>query len=255
MSIPSKHFYMIRHGQTEANAAKIMAGSLDSPLTTGGIEEAKRAAKILPHLEIKPKAVFHSNLSRARDTAHILNEKLNVPMFENADLAEMHAGDWEGVPYSNCQDMLHGWTNPPNGETYDEFFVRIKRAKIKALSHANGPVLIVCHGGVFRAFSKLFEISTFGVRNCHLYEFESSPETPDFPWKSWHYEYYDGKTPALQCDCTVENWVPMTKPSSMTPSTRIESHKINKNVMRTACDIFHADNISPTSSPADKIAS
>ncbi|MBX2833542.1 MAG: histidine phosphatase family protein, partial [Micavibrio sp.] len=33
MNVPIKHFYMIRHGQSEANAAKILAGHTDSPLT------------------------------------------------------------------------------------------------------------------------------------------------------------------------------------------------------------------------------
>ena len=196
---------------------------------------------------------MHSDLSRARDTAEILNEVLDVPLFEDPDLAEMHAGDWEGVPYDQCHTMLHDWGDPPNGETHIEFFTRVKRAKINALSRFDGPVLIVCHGGVFRAFAKIHDIDSFGVRNCHLYEFEATPDTPAFPWKAWHYEHYDGTNPALQCDCTVEGWVPMTKPSSLTPSPTHKAHKISKTIMRTECEIFHSANVS--SSDDDKIAS
>ena len=71
--IPSKHFYMIRHGQTEANAAQIMAGSIDSPLTALGRQQAKNVHDILENLEIKPKTIIHSHLSRAKETAEILN--------------------------------------------------------------------------------------------------------------------------------------------------------------------------------------
>lgn len=64
--IIARHFYMIRHGETEANAAQIMAGSMDTPLTENGITQAKEAAKIVEALNIKPQAIVHSHLSRAR---------------------------------------------------------------------------------------------------------------------------------------------------------------------------------------------
>ncbi len=38
--IPAKPFYMIRHGQTEANRDLILQGQMDSPLTTLGREQA-----------------------------------------------------------------------------------------------------------------------------------------------------------------------------------------------------------------------
>jgi len=93
MPIHLQHFYMIRHGETEANAARLMAGSLDSPLTPKGRQQAKDTQIIIENLEIKPRAIVHSQLSRARNTAKILNTNLNLPMHEDADLAEWHAGD------------------------------------------------------------------------------------------------------------------------------------------------------------------
>lgn len=231
---------MIRHGETEANAARLMAGSLDSPLTSWGREQAARAAKVVEALPVKPAAIIHSQLSRARDTAAILNQNLGVPAIEDADFAEMHAGDWEGIPYDTCHEMLHGWDDPPGGETHEEFFARIKRAKIKALSHTDQPVLIVCHGGVFRAFAKLYGIDSYGVRNCHLYEFEpaGNPVTGDFPWRGWHYEYFDGENEALLCDCSLEGREKMTRPSAMQPNPAHQSVEIAPRIFRTACDIF-----------------
>ena len=187
--IIAKHFYMIRHGQTEANAAEVMAGSVDSPLTELGRQQAYAVQQVVETLSVKPKVIVHSNLSRARDTASIINEVLGVPMHEDADLAELHAGDWEGVPWADCPDLLTGWPDPPNGEKFEDFMMRVKRGKNRHLERHEGPVLVVCHGGVFRAFSKLYELDVGGIiENCHLYEFEPDTANSVFPWRAWHYD-------------------------------------------------------------------
>lgn len=188
MPLPLKPFFMIRHGQTEANAAEIMAGSLDSPLTALGRDQAKAARDVVANLKQKPVAIYHSHLSRARDTAAIINEALNVEMREDADLAEIHAGEWEGVKYDACIHFLDDWAHPPGGETPDEFFERIKRGKSRAISAHDEPVLIVCHGGVMRAFGELYGLRVPGrFENAHLYEFIPAAEQPRFPWQVHDY--------------------------------------------------------------------
>lgn len=198
MVIPVKHFYMIRHGETEANAARIMAGSIDSPLNENGIAQAHGAQKIIENLNIRPSHIVHSNLSRARDTAHILNKNLTLPVAENADLAEIHVGIWEGQSYDVCQDMLKGWVDVQNGEPYLDFFARIKRAKIHCLEHYETP-LIVSHGGVFRAFFELYGIQMQGVHNCTLYEFYPCEITNGaFPWKVFRHDEENAHQICLQ---------------------------------------------------------
>lgn len=192
MPLPLKPFYMIRHGQTEANAAEKMAGSLDSPLTALGRDQAKTARDVVATLSVKPVAIFHSHLSRARDTAHIINEVLGAPMFEDADLAEIHAGEWEGITYDACRHFLDDWAQAPGGETPDEFFERIKRGKSKALQMFNEPILIVCHGGVMRAFGELYNLRVPGrFANAHLYEYSPKSEilerSEKFPWQVHDY--------------------------------------------------------------------
>ena len=186
--IPAKRFYMIRHGQTEHNAARLMAGHTDSPLTETGKLQARQVQEVMRRLEEKPKVIVHSNLSRARDTAGIINEVLGVPMHEDPDIAEHYCGDWEGLPYEECESMLTGWDTPPNGESFEAFCARIARSKTNTLNTHDNPALIVCHGGVFRAFGKLYGLNTPGVfKNCHLYEFMPAPEEPRFPWRVWSY--------------------------------------------------------------------
>ena len=125
--LPAKPFYMMRHGQTEANAAELMAGSTDSPLTPLGIEQAYAAQEVVQKIAPLPVKLFHSNLSRARDTAAIVNEYLKVDMVEDPDLAEICAGDMEGKPWTDCLDIFDGWVQTPGGEHPDDFFNRIKR--------------------------------------------------------------------------------------------------------------------------------
>ena len=188
--ITAKHFYMIRHGETEANAALVMAGSTDSPLTANGRDQAKAVQAVVKELEIKPRIIAHSNLSRARDTASIINEALGVDMIEIADLAEMYAGDLEGASYNDpeCLAFHHEWHDPRGGETYEEFFTRIARGKNKALE-LPGPVLIVCHGGVMKGFGRMQGLPMNGkFRNCHLHEFQPDSNFDIFPWVTKDYE-------------------------------------------------------------------
>ncbi|MFK7839216.1 MAG: histidine phosphatase family protein [Bdellovibrionales bacterium] len=187
--LPAKPFYMMRHGQTEHNAAELMAGSTDSPLTDLGREQAFAAKKVIQELSQHPIKIFHSNLSRARDTATIVNEFLKVEMVQDPDLAEICAGDMEGRPWSECTDIFDGWVQTPGGEHPNNFFKRIRRAKQRALNETHdGSPLIVCHGGVMRAFGALYDKDAPAIfRNAHLYEFIPSND-PLFPWQVFDYE-------------------------------------------------------------------
>lgn len=192
-TIPCKHFYMIRHGETVANAAKIMSGSTDTPLNDTGIAQAHAVQTVFEQLDIKPKVIIHSHLSRARDTARILNEQLNLPMHEEPDYGEMHGGNWEGAPYDVCAHLFRAWFDPPNGETVQAFFDRVRDAKRKTLTAHDTP-LIVCHGGVFRAFWTLFDLTGHLAKNCQLYEFIPHERQDIFPWTVFRYEVGDDST-------------------------------------------------------------
>ena len=204
MPIPLKPFYMIRHGQTEANALKVMAGSTDSPLTATGIAQAHRAKDVTAALQIKPTAIFHSHLSRARDTAAIINQALDIPIYEDPDLAEIHAGDFEGRPYDQCKHIFNSWPTITNGETPQEFFNRVKRGKSRAIDRFNDPVLIVCHGGVMRAFGALYKLHVPGrFENAHLYEFIPNLKQSHFPWDVFDYKLCENTKTLIKSKSTI----------------------------------------------------
>ncbi|MFP4098428.1 MAG: histidine phosphatase family protein, partial [Alphaproteobacteria bacterium] len=98
--------------------------------------------------------------------------------------------DWEGQPYDVCKGAFTGQHNAPNGETFQAFLVRVKRGVGSALTQFDSPVLIVCHGGVMRAFGGIYGLMVPArFKNCHLYEFQPAPEALPFPWDSYSYDY------------------------------------------------------------------
>ncbi|HPF79084.1 MAG TPA: histidine phosphatase family protein [Alphaproteobacteria bacterium] len=182
MPIALKSFYMIRHGESEANVAGRFSGNSNVNLTQRGRMQAQEAGKIIEALEIKPVSIVHSHLSRAIDTAAIINQSMNLPMYETPLLGEHHFGDWEGAPWDEIRPRFHAGENPPNGETHDDFAERLKSGFNFALEK-DGPVLIVCHGGVFRGFNYIYGKTMHGIENCKLYHFRADETAADFPWQ------------------------------------------------------------------------
>ena len=146
--LPLKPFYMIRHGESEANKEHVFAGHIDSPLTDLGRSQAEQARIILESLPIKPDLIAHSHLSRARDTALIMDRDLKIPMYEDPDLAEIFYGEQQGQTITEENKTFIHTIDPPGGETHEEFKNRILRGISNALNKAE-LVLITGHGGCF----------------------------------------------------------------------------------------------------------
>ncbi len=188
--IPAKPFYLIRHGQTEANAAHITAGGeLDSPLTELGRTQARKIAAVIHRLEIMPTKVIHSPMSRARDTANFINAALKLAMHEFGDLREHIVGEWEGRPWEEVDPLIHANIRPKGGENRDDFGARVKRVFSEFLPAHDGPVLVVAHGGIFHSLLHIHGQSySGGFQNCHLHYFEPDPVCAAFPWRVWQFD-------------------------------------------------------------------
>ena len=137
----TRPFYFVRHGETETNAAGLIAGSLDVDLTARGQEQALTAAEALAREPIT--GVYTSPLRRARETAEPIASRLHVPLHIIQDLAERSWGALEGRPRSA---HVRG-TTPAGAETPEAFASRV----LGALAQIDDPVpLVVAHSGVFR---------------------------------------------------------------------------------------------------------
>lgn len=86
---------LVRHGQTEWNAAHRVQGQTDIPLDALGRWQAERLAGRLSGERID--AVHTSDLSRARETARPIAAERGLTVHEWSELREMRYGPWEGL--------------------------------------------------------------------------------------------------------------------------------------------------------------
>ena len=78
--------YFVRHGETDYNLEGIVQGQLDIPLNKKGIHQANEIKNKLKDLDID--IIFSSPLLRAKQTAEIINENLNVKIKYDERLKE-----------------------------------------------------------------------------------------------------------------------------------------------------------------------
>jgi broad specificity phosphatase PhoE len=142
-------FYYLRHGETEANASRIISGSLDVALTPLGREQAQTAARALARKPIT--AIYSSPLCRARETAEAVAQALRLPVTIIPEIAERSQGELEGKP---SDTRLLG-TLPQGYESFEDFTRRV----LRGLSQIDTRLpLLVAHLGVFRVLCHTLEI-------------------------------------------------------------------------------------------------
>lgn len=193
--LPSRAFYMIRHGQSEANKSGITAGGgLDSPLTPLGETQAKNLSDHIEKLDTLPTRLFSSPMVRAHKTARLLNAKLALEHEVVPHLHEMHFGDWEGTLWNEIAPFLDKGETAPNGESREVFSRRVQQTITTTLGNCreDDVPLIVAHGGLFYAIGLLYGHEITSVRNCHLHLFEPCGDTGCFPWKVWQFDIETG---------------------------------------------------------------
>ncbi len=149
---------LARHGETDWNSERRWQGHTDQPLNDTGRGQAAELAALLVDTPIR--AVYASDLVRARETAEIVAARLGMPVFVDRELREVDVGEWSGLAhdeiaerfpegFARWQAGLHGWNG---GESYEEMRERVVAALLRiATHHAGETVLVVAHGGTIRA--------------------------------------------------------------------------------------------------------
>lgn len=149
--------YCLRHGLTELNKKKKVNGQIDEPLAPEGIEQAKTTITLIPK---SVKHIYTSSLQRARQTAEIVNSKLNRPISSVDEFAEIHMGTLAGYSWEEMESGLelkkkHRTVQfdyrPFGGESVRDVKKRViaflKKIKNK---HKDNEALIITHGGIIR---------------------------------------------------------------------------------------------------------
>ncbi|HVQ87670.1 MAG TPA: histidine phosphatase family protein, partial [Actinomycetes bacterium] len=83
-----------RHGRTDWNSERRFQGHTDIPLNSEGRAQASRSAERLTGLA--PSLIVSSDLSRARDTAAELAQRVGLEVAVDPRLRETSGGRWEG---------------------------------------------------------------------------------------------------------------------------------------------------------------
>jgi broad specificity phosphatase PhoE len=145
---------LVRHGQSEWNAAGLMQGqTAHVPLTELGHAQAAAAAREL--VALRPGVLVSSDLRRAVQTAEHCARATGLPLTTTPALREQGYGVLEGRPSRELWDVVD-WIDPhwaaPGGESLAELHARVG-AYLKALC-ADPPaevVALVTHGDTIRA--------------------------------------------------------------------------------------------------------
>ena len=141
--------YLVRHGETDWNAARRIQGRTDIPLNDTGRAQARDAETMLEQWNWD--AIVSSPLVRARETARIVAEHLGLPLGPAYDeLVERDYGPLEGTP---ALEGMQRWPDRryPGAEPLDEVVARCLRglARIDA-DYPGQNVVVVCHGTIMK---------------------------------------------------------------------------------------------------------
>ena len=202
-------FLIIRHGQSEGNAGKILQGRGEYPLSETGRLQAAARGRSLKHAlaGTKPEKVllFSSPQGRALDTARIIAGEagFSAPVCLDV-LVEMHLGIWSGRiwdtiihedPVLWAEFQARSWDAVPEAESSAALYERALRAwtalRDAAIEKDAEKVIAVSHGGLIqwllrstfqcRAWFPLFQLN-----NCGLSKLSVEPRREELSaYMSW----------------------------------------------------------------------
>ncbi|TVQ23192.1 MAG: histidine phosphatase family protein [Spirochaetaceae bacterium] len=151
--------YLMRHAESTANSAGILAGRFDAPLSDAGTLAAQDVATALSRRATFSR-VISSSLLRARQTALAVCERIGLRLETDDRLAEQDLGVFNGCRHDVARDdpryetrMGERWNwTPPNGESYAMVYDRVASffADLAESDSSDGSVLIVSHAITMR---------------------------------------------------------------------------------------------------------
>ena len=146
-------FFFVRHGESEANLARIFSGRRDSPLTERGRAQAITVADALNDVVFD--RIIATPLSRSLDTALVIARRRRMPVDVVHDLVEIDVGERTGATFDEVAGLPDwkddGFISWPKGESLEQVLHRSLRA-LRAIHHDSpgDTVLVIGHGGVTR---------------------------------------------------------------------------------------------------------
>jgi len=167
----------IRHAQTDYNAEKRYAGSIDISINAKGVRDSQEAVAALSQFNFD--IIVSSNLKRSVETAQILGNG-SAPIIESKLCAERSFGVFEGHTWNEVQELypLVTWievgndthsVNPPGCEPFEQVWGRARKFQNFLFNNYKGyNILVVSHGvflqmfhGLLRGLSCIESLGTY----------------------------------------------------------------------------------------------
>jgi alpha-ribazole phosphatase len=168
--------YLVRHGETEAPHPKRYKGHIDVPLSENGIRQLKElSGYLVKECSASPsegskalKAVYCSDLERARKSAEIIAQPFGLEPVVLEELRERSFGQWEGMTFDEIKqkwpDAFRDWAadplrhRPPGGESTMAVRDRAMAGMTRIMEEVQGRckeescanIAVVAHGGINR---------------------------------------------------------------------------------------------------------
>jgi broad specificity phosphatase PhoE len=156
--------YLVRHGETATNRARLIQGWNNEPLNALGRWQAERAAARLANVGLQ--ALYASPLDRARETATIIGRAAGLEPALVEGLREMDTGLVSGLHSAQFvvrhPRLMWAWLRDdsalafPGGEALADFYMRASRTVEELVArHAGQAISVVAHGGVISGYLSL----------------------------------------------------------------------------------------------------
>jgi broad specificity phosphatase PhoE len=208
--------YFVRHGESASNAAPgamALPGNQGDRLTDRGFEQARAVAERLG--DAGATRILTSPLRRARETAQVIAERLNLPVTELEELRELRESDGYGE-LSLTDQRLRRWSvwmaehgdDPDHsyrgGESFNEIIARVRTVQERLVADETDSVIAVSHGIFLRFFlmqvvfgadfraGQVRHLWQLASLNCGICGFEYRERDPEAnyatePWRcfSW----------------------------------------------------------------------
>lgn len=143
--------YLVRHGETKGNVAKIMQGQRQGELTPVGVRQIEELSNSLSGIHFD--AIISSDLQRAYDSAQILGHCLHLSVYATSLLRERGWGDFTGRYIPD----LKGLPMPENVEKMEALLLRAKSfLEWVKTTFPDKTILAVGHGIINKAIQAVY---------------------------------------------------------------------------------------------------
>ncbi|HJA72777.1 MAG TPA: histidine phosphatase family protein [Candidatus Limosilactobacillus faecipullorum] len=186
---------IVRHGQTSLNVKGVKQGTINTPATYLSPVGKQQAQTLAEKLDLsQTKQIFVSPLTRAQETAAMLNQTAQLPIEIDDRLKEISYGDWDGqlnqeleaqYPdhfYKRIHDVRPSYAQVAHGESFTAVQARVADFTTAVVKkYPDDQLLIVTHGFTVRSFAAnavgCQELEILEPANCSVTKIVIDPQT------------------------------------------------------------------------------